>query len=131
METSPAAPPAGSPTKRARPVDESDDAKEDYPYDVEEADHCETPAAAYEHVAPVLRMLAALCGRTPASLRIYDPYYCEGGVVRRLGEQGFHRVYNAREDFYAVRCDGVGGMQRLRSRHSPAAGNRAGQGTGA
>lgn len=104
MEATPAsAPSAASPTKRSRPSAESDQEDGDYPYEVDATDHCETPGAAYDHVAPLLRMLAALSGRTPATLRIYDPYYCEGGVVGRLGELGFHRVYNEREDFYEVR----------------------------
>jgi hypothetical protein len=45
------------------------------------ADHCETSVAAYEHIAPVLRLLAAHKGVSPAALRIYDPYYCAGAVV--------------------------------------------------
>ena len=37
-----------------------------------------------------------------AQVRIYDPYYCNGGVVKRLKQLGFPNVYNRREDFYAV-----------------------------
>ena len=33
-------------------------------------------------------------------VRIYDPYYCNGGVISRLRKHGFLRVYNRREDFY-------------------------------
>jgi hypothetical protein len=37
-----------------------------------------------------------------ASLKIYDPYYCTGAVVRHLGKLGFADVYNRCEDFYAA-----------------------------
>ena len=58
------------------------------------SDHAETPAAAYEDVAPAL---AAAGGRGGT---IYDPYYADGGVVARLGALGFGRVVNRNRDFY-------------------------------
>ncbi len=33
-------------------------------------------------------------GLSRASVRIYDPYYCAGGVVKRLAVHGFKNVYN-------------------------------------
>jgi hypothetical protein len=33
---------------------------------------------------------------------IYDPYYCDGAVIRNLNELGFTNVYNRKEDCYAV-----------------------------
>ena len=67
----------------------------------DEDDHCETAPEAYGHVASLLRQTATALGIHPVeSLRIYDPYYCNGGVVRRLKRHGFLRVYNCREDFY-------------------------------
>jgi hypothetical protein len=33
-------------------------------------------------------------------VRIYDPYFCNGGVIKRLKKHGFLKVYNRREDFY-------------------------------
>ena len=72
------------------------------------ADHCETPAEAYEDVAPLLTALVRadhtpaaaatpplltpqlhLCsqagrlGKSKAELRIYDPFYCQGRSERR------------------------------------------------
>lgn len=71
-------------------------------FTVESTDHCETPLAAYADIAPVLRQIAALLGKTPDTLRVYDPYFCAGGVKRHLGELGFPNVYNKNEDFYKV-----------------------------
>jgi hypothetical protein len=34
-----------------------------------------------------------------SELRIYDPYYCDGSVIRNLAELGFTNVYNKKEDF--------------------------------
>lgn len=44
-----------------------------------------------------------------AALRIYDPFFCEGRVVRLLSGLGFENVYNRNEDFYAVKAAGMGG----------------------
>lgn len=35
-------------------------------------------------------------------LKIYDPYFCEGSVVKHLNRLGFTDVYNKNEDFYKV-----------------------------
>jgi hypothetical protein len=78
-----------------------------FPYDADPSDHAETPAEAYADVAPLLEKLAALLGKTKETVRIYDPYYCNGGVVKRLGKHGFRSVYNRREDFYAAAAAGT------------------------
>ena len=81
-------------------------------------DHCETPTTAYTDVAPFVTELARqiLPPCTPskdkaeitpdqqlrARISLYDPYYCAGGALRRLAAIGFTRVYNRKEDFYAV-----------------------------
>eukprot|EP01043_Picozoa_sp_COSAG02_P007934 COSAG02_NODE_246_length_27291_cov_105.654200_3_plen_350_part_00 len=46
-----------------------------YPYPVDDADHCETPAEAYADAAPVLHSLARQLGKTAAELKIWDPYF--------------------------------------------------------
>ena len=68
----------------------------------DEDDHCETAPEAYQDVAQMLLLAAEQLGKTPASLRIYDPYYCNAAVVRHLGALGFSEVYNRNEDFYAA-----------------------------
>jgi hypothetical protein len=74
--------------------------KNEYPYEVEGDDHCESPLEAYQDIAPILERLAHECYKTKESLRIYDPYYCEGSVIERLNNLGFMSVHNKKEDFY-------------------------------
>ena len=71
-----------------------------------EDDHCETAPEAYAHIAPILALLAARLGKTPATLRVYDPYFCNGAVVRHLNALGYEHVHNVNEDFYAVLATG-------------------------
>ena len=73
----------------------------DFPYPIDADDHCESPLEAYSDIAPLLTLL---CGtnKTSDSLRIYDPYYCDGAVIRNLAELGFSNVSNRKEDCYAV-----------------------------
>ena len=61
---------------------------------VSPSDHAETPVNAYEDLAPFLRAVGG---------RIYDPYYCDGGVMERLARWplGFRDVINENRDFYA------------------------------
>lgn len=77
-----------------------------FPFEANEEDHCETSFEAYEHVAPLLTRLAAQLGKTPATLEIYDPYFCTGGAIKHLKDLGFPRVYNKCEDFYAMEASG-------------------------
>jgi hypothetical protein len=77
-----------------------------YPYEVTNDDHCETPAAAYSDIMNILNQLAKSLGKSADSLLIYDPYFCEGSVIDRLSSIGFTNVYNAKEDFYKVYDEG-------------------------
>ena len=72
-----------------------------YPYEVDSSDHCETPLVAYEHICRILDAIAKQLGKSRASLRIYDPYYCEGGMREKLDSLGFKSVTNEKRDFYA------------------------------
>lgn len=72
-----------------------------HPFATDPGDHAETPLCAYAHIAPLLRRLAKRLGTTPAALRIYDPFYCEGACVRHLASLGFTSVININEDFYS------------------------------
>ena len=77
-------------------------ARSSLPFETVASDHAETPSDAYADVAPLLDAIArrrGLCDRR--ELRIYDPYYCAGGVVRKLGALGVTRVRNAPVDCYA------------------------------
>lgn len=78
--------------------DSADTAK--FPFTPNPADHCETPFEAYQDLAPVLKFLSGALGKNPSSLRIYDPYYCDGAVRRHLDRLGLPHVHNVCEDFY-------------------------------
>jgi hypothetical protein len=73
-----------------------------YPFETDPNDHCETSKEAYEDISNLLEILAIEMNKSKETLRIYDPYYCEGRVIERLRSLGFQSVYNKNEDFYAV-----------------------------
>ena len=56
-----------------------------HPFPTEYGDHFETPRSAYAHLAPALGLLAALLGKTQATIRIYDPFFCAGEGGTREG----------------------------------------------
>ena len=53
-------------------------------WDTDPADHCETPYRAYVHIAPILKRLAQRMGKTPATLCVWDPYFCLGTMKTHL-----------------------------------------------
>ena len=73
------------------------------------SDDCETSLEAYLDVAPLLTKLGAEAGAVPPqSLQLYDPYFCNGGMIQRLKSIGFNNVTNPNSDFYrAVKEDCV------------------------
>lgn len=72
----------------------------DHPFEVDAADHCETPFQAYQDIEPFLFRMALALKKPKDKLRIYDPYFCEGSVAKHLARLGFTSVYNKNEDFY-------------------------------
>ena len=80
-------------TKKKKAADSWTQSTARHAFDVSTpSDHAETPVNAYEDLAPFLRAVGG---------RVYDPYYCDGGVVRRLTALGFRDVVNENRDFYA------------------------------
>ena len=73
-----------------------------HPFQVDAADHCETPFQAYQDIEPFLFRIALALKKPKEKLRIYDPYFCEGSVAKHLSRLGFTNVYNKNEDFYKV-----------------------------
>lgn len=73
-----------------------------FPFKASPEDHCETPMDAYEDIAPFLSFLAKCLGKEKSSLRIWDPYYCNGAVKEHFAKLGFRNVRNECEDFYRV-----------------------------
>ena len=47
-----------------------------YPFQVEDADHCETDAAAYEHIEPLLSYLCTLLKKTRVRISNNIFYWC-------------------------------------------------------
>ncbi len=66
----------------------------------------------------MLHQLALHLGKSATTLRIYDPYYCEGSVVLHLRALGFTNVYNRNEDFYK-RIAGAALQRRSATAHPP------------
>lgn len=71
-----------------------------FPFTASAEDHCETPLDAYEDIAPYLAFLARCLGKDKKSLKIWDPFYCNGAVKRNFAKLGFENVHNECEDFY-------------------------------
>eukprot|EP00039_Didymoeca_costata_P003479 m.67977 g.67977 ORF g.67977 m.67977 type:complete len:345 (-) comp11927_c0_seq1:90-1124(-) len=69
-------------------------------YEVDSADHAETPTAAYQDVLPIIDEVLKLLKKTRKTVRVYDPYFCDGAAVNKLASLGFEHVYNRCEDFY-------------------------------
>ena len=75
-------------------------------------DHFETPKRAYRDIKPVLRVVAHTCNVEAGKLRVYDPYFCRGNMLKHMHDLGFECVINAKRDFYqdiedckVVACD--------------------------
>jgi hypothetical protein len=77
------------------------------PFECEEGDHAETPLRAYADLVPFLDFVCAKLGKPRAKLRVYDPYYCQGGVAGHLASLGFTSVHNQPDDFFAVQAAGA------------------------
>jgi len=74
-----------------------------FPYPTDPDDHCETPLVAYQHVIPLLKRIQKECGNIPSEkLMIYDPYFCDGSVVKHMASFGYPNVYNQKEDCYQI-----------------------------
>lgn len=71
------------------------------PWNCDDGDHCETPALAYAHIAPILALISSSVGSC-GSIKLYDPYYCAGSAASHLRALGYPDVYNRPVDFYAM-----------------------------
>lgn len=77
-----------------------------HPFRAEEEDHCETSLEAYTDLVPILTAIAKSLGKTTDTLRLYDPYYCNGSVITHFEKLGFPLIYNKNEDCYAAQKAG-------------------------
>lgn len=78
----------------------------EHPFEALAEDAAETPFEAYRDLEPMLFRLALDLKKSKETLRIYDPFYAAGSVVKHLARLGFTNVYNKNEDFYAVVREG-------------------------
>lgn len=86
------------------------EAKDDieWPYEVDDGDHFETPFKAFSDVAPLLRFFAKARAKRKGlpvdgaaeQLRVYDPYFCTGRTCQYFRDLGFPNVINRNRDFY-------------------------------
>ena len=73
-----------------------------YSFEVtDEKDHAETPYRAYADLEPLIYKLCSRLKKTKAEMAIYDPYFCQGSVIRHLNKLGFDHVSNENRDCYA------------------------------
>ena len=77
-----------------------EEARPRYSFQVDDTDHCETPMQAYKDLLDVLDRIAKSLNKKRSNLIIYDPYYCDGGVKKKLFSYGFTSVINRNRDFY-------------------------------
>jgi hypothetical protein len=74
-----------------------------FPYPTNPDDHCETPLKSYEDILPLLHAAArSFSSSSSSTLKIYDPYYCDGSVIKHLSTLGYSNVYNKKEDCYKI-----------------------------
>jgi hypothetical protein len=71
-----------------------------FPYPADADDHCESPANAYKDIIPLLEKIVESNCIPKEKLAIYDPYYCNGSVIKNFASLGFPNVYNKKEDCY-------------------------------
>ena len=66
------------------------------------SDDRETPFIAIQDLAAVVSVL--FTDRDKRSVRVYDPYFCKGGIISSLAQCGFNErlIFNEDKDCYAV-----------------------------
>jgi len=73
-----------------------------FPFLTENDDHCESPLKAYEDIQVFLTRVLKKLSKTVENFKIYDPYYCNGAIIKNLGNLGFPNVINQKEDCYQI-----------------------------
>lgn len=86
--------------KRKRSDFDSSNKESRWNFEVEYNDHFETPSQAYVDLLPALLEVANELGKTLGDLVVYDPYYCEGRMLKIFEEIGVVNVINRNQDFY-------------------------------
>jgi hypothetical protein len=71
-----------------------------WPFPTDYLDHFSTTSEALRDLAVGLDLFAASLGKTRSSLKLYDPFYCDGSVAQRWSALGFRSVIHEKRDFY-------------------------------
>lgn len=73
-----------------------------YPFEVDYCDHFETDIRALRDIEPLLFFWSRKLGKTKSSVRVYDPYYCQGRVIQNLKQLGLsaENIFHEKRDFY-------------------------------
>lgn len=82
-------------------IDKVETDKPEFPFETDADDHCESPLEAYKDIVLFLKD----CNdrkSSSAEIFVYDPYFCNGAVVKNLNSLGFSNVHNRKEDCYKV-----------------------------
>jgi hypothetical protein len=76
----------------------------EFPFPIDPDDHCESPIEAYRDIVPLITSIGMQLYSQPRcnETSIYDPYYCDGAVIRHFAALGFPNVYNRKEDCYVA-----------------------------
>ena len=69
-------------------------------FNAESSDHYETPMQAYRHIERVLNRVAKVARKSKDTFTIYDPYFCDGKVIKNFKALGWSKVVNVNKDFY-------------------------------
>ena len=89
-----------SAVEQMKQSDEGDEPS--FPYETNADDHCETPLQSYKDILPLLNEMRKSFGGKKESMKIYDPYFCDGSVIKHLSSLGYSNVHNKKDDCYAV-----------------------------
>lgn len=74
-------------------------------FEVDDDDHCESPENAYEDIKSCLdtfKLHFLKLKDSNEDLFIYDPFFCQGGMISKLNKLGYNNIYNKNEDFYSI-----------------------------
>ena len=76
------------------------------PFEADPKDHLETSRRSLEDISLILEIFAKQLKKDfKKDLKIYDPYFCDGKIVKHFEDLGFDKVHNKCEDFSVVLKD--------------------------
>lgn len=86
-------------------VSSSSSNNNNYNFEVDYNDHFETPLNAYEDILPFIESIATILNKSLDDIIVFDPYYCQGSMIKILKSLGIKTIINKNEDFYQMILD--------------------------